>query len=143
MELSSIFQYSCYNGGFSEDVCVIQFVLFPPHQCVQMKDAVNDESIEGDLYKESRGELQIATEIWIEPQCGAAYANNGKLQFLHGLTYNEFPKKVSEVSFLKVYLSIVIKRYLGTCNQGIQFIIQKLRVKKYKIKKLFINLLGP
>ena len=56
---------------------------------------MQDESVESDAVRDSKGELQIATEIWIEPQCGVASQNEKDLKYVEGLEYYEIPGKVS------------------------------------------------
>ena len=87
-------QRSSCNDVLSEDVCVIQFVLFSPHQCVRIREGFNEESVESETLREQKGELQIVTEIWIEPQSGVVQAKEAGLQYLNGLAYNEIPKQV-------------------------------------------------
>lgn len=95
--------YYCYiylqlkdcASSATNNVCVLQFVLFPPHRCVQLREGVQDESVESDAVRDSKGELQIATEIWIEPQWGVASENEKDLKYVEGMKYYEIPAKVS------------------------------------------------
>lgn len=63
--------------------CVIQYVLFPPH-CANrnggdMREFGSGSEDEIETEQESDIELQIVTEVWIEPQ--------------HGLVVNSLPSR--------------------------------------------------
>ena len=74
--------------------CVIQYVVFPPHNQVIMKQFVQDESIESDGMHEVEGDLQMVVEVWVEPQVGTMEVPNSPLHYIHGATYNVIPAKV-------------------------------------------------
>ena len=73
---------------------MLQFVLFPPHQCAQLRDGCQDESVESDAIREMKSELQFATEIWVEPQSGVVAGTNDGFKYTNGMKYNEIPQKV-------------------------------------------------
>ena len=79
----------------SENVCVLQFVLFTPHRCVQLRDESQDESAESDAFRDMKSEFQFATEIWVEPQSGVVGDTNDGFKYAEGMKYNEIPQKVS------------------------------------------------
>lgn len=79
--------------------CVIQYVIFPPHQKVLAKNGLlNDESAESDTLNELEGDLQMVMEIWVEPQIGTMDIPDCALSYIHGAKYHEIPQKVRKQS---------------------------------------------
>ncbi|XP_064137907.1 KICSTOR complex protein SZT2 isoform X5 [Loxodonta africana] len=73
--------------------CVVQYILFPPHS-TSTKDSfstdddndVEVEALEGD------SELNLVTEVWVEPQCGRVGPGPESWKHLQDLTYREIPQ---------------------------------------------------
>ncbi|VTJ60892.1 Hypothetical predicted protein [Marmota monax] len=73
--------------------CVIQYILFPPHS-TSTKDSfstdddndVEVEALEGD------SELNLVTEVWVEPQYGRVGPGPESWKHLQNLTYSEIPQ---------------------------------------------------
>ncbi|EAX07098.1 hCG2036582, isoform CRA_d [Homo sapiens] len=73
--------------------CVVQYILFPPHS-TSTKDSfstdddndVEVEALEGD------SELNLVTEVWVEPQYGRVGPGPGIWKHLQDLTYSEIPQ---------------------------------------------------
>uniref|UniRef100_H0XD15 SZT2 subunit of KICSTOR complex n=1 Tax=Otolemur garnettii TaxID=30611 RepID=H0XD15_OTOGA len=73
--------------------CIVQYILFPPHS-TSTKDSfstdddndVEVEALEGD------SELNLVTEVWVEPQCGRVGPGPGNWKHLQDLTYSEIPQ---------------------------------------------------
>lgn len=73
--------------------CVVQYILFPPHS-TSTKDSfstdddndVEVEALEGD------SELNLVTEVWVEPQYGHVGPGSESWKHLWGLTYSEIPR---------------------------------------------------
>uniref|UniRef100_A0A8I3X6X9 SZT2 subunit of KICSTOR complex n=1 Tax=Callithrix jacchus TaxID=9483 RepID=A0A8I3X6X9_CALJA len=73
--------------------CVVQYILFPPHS-TSTKDSfstdddndVEVEALEGD------SELNLVTEVWVEPQYGRVGPGPGSWKHLQDLTYSEIPQ---------------------------------------------------
>uniref|UniRef100_F6WZE5 SZT2 subunit of KICSTOR complex n=1 Tax=Monodelphis domestica TaxID=13616 RepID=F6WZE5_MONDO len=80
-------------GGNETPTCIVQYLLFPPHS-TSTKDSFstdddNDaevEALEGD------SELNLVTEVWVEPQCGRVGLGPEGCRHLRGLTYPEIPR---------------------------------------------------
>ncbi|XP_044530766.1 KICSTOR complex protein SZT2 [Gracilinanus agilis] len=80
-------------GGNETPTCIVQYLLFPPHS-TSTKDSFstdddNDaevEALEGD------SELNLVTEVWVEPQCGRVGPGPEGCRHLRGLTYPEIPR---------------------------------------------------
>ncbi|XP_037356879.1 KICSTOR complex protein SZT2 isoform X2 [Talpa occidentalis] len=73
--------------------CVVQYILFPPHS-TSTKDSfstdddndVEVEALEGD------SELNLVTEVWVEPQYGRVGPGPETWKHLQDLTYAEIPR---------------------------------------------------
>ncbi|XP_040830269.1 KICSTOR complex protein SZT2 [Ochotona curzoniae] len=73
--------------------CVVQYVLFPPHS-TSTKDSfstdddndVEVEALEGD------SELNLVTEVWVEPQHGRVGPGPESWRHLQDLMYSEIPQ---------------------------------------------------
>ncbi|XP_072505248.1 KICSTOR complex protein SZT2 isoform X4 [Notamacropus eugenii] len=80
-------------GGNETPTCIVQYLLFPPHS-TSTKDSFstdddNDaevEALEGD------SELNLVTEVWVEPQCGRVGSGPEGCRHLRGLSYPEIPR---------------------------------------------------
>ncbi|MBV97215.1 Protein SZT2, partial [Eschrichtius robustus] len=73
--------------------CVVQYILFPPHS-TSTKDSfstdddndVEVEALEGD------SELNLVTEVWVEPQYGRVGPGPESWRHLQDLAYSEIPR---------------------------------------------------
>lgn len=66
-----------------------------PSCCSFSTDDDNDvevEALEGD------SELNLVTEVWVEPQCGRVGPGPESWKHLQNLTYSEIPRAVSDFS---------------------------------------------
>ena len=61
---------------------------------MQLKEGFQNESVESDAFRDGKGDLQIATEIWVEPHCGVVESAGRALQYIDGMKYNEIPEQV-------------------------------------------------
>ncbi|XP_047581362.1 KICSTOR complex protein SZT2 isoform X2 [Lutra lutra] len=80
-------------AGEEKHTCVVQYILFPPHSA-STKDSfstdddndVEVEALEGD------SELNLVTEVWVEPQYGRVAPGPESWKHLRNLTYSEIPR---------------------------------------------------
>ncbi|XP_022353158.1 LOW QUALITY PROTEIN: KICSTOR complex protein SZT2, partial [Enhydra lutris kenyoni] len=80
-------------AGEEKHTCVVQYILFPPHSA-STKDSfstdddndVEVEALEGD------SELNLVTEVWVEPQYGRVAPGPESWKHLWDLTYSEIPR---------------------------------------------------
>ncbi|EHA99268.1 hypothetical protein GW7_04346 [Heterocephalus glaber] len=73
--------------------CVIQYILFPPHS-TSTKDSFStddDNDVEVEAL-EADSELNLVTEVWVEPQCGRVGPGPESWKHLQDLTYSEIPQ---------------------------------------------------
>lgn len=82
--------------------CVVQYVLFPPHSAHWGEGELcsNSEDDESD----AESELQMVTEVWIEPQYGFVKVGNARIAHLNGKPYYDLADMVSRV-FLRALVS--------------------------------------
>lgn len=75
--------------------CIVQYVLFPPHSVLWGEGELcsgSEEEIEADL--ESETELQMVTEVWIEPQFGVVKSSNPRICYLTNKPYYDLADAV-------------------------------------------------
>ncbi|XP_075411097.1 KICSTOR complex protein SZT2 isoform X3 [Tenrec ecaudatus] len=81
------------QAAAEKHTCIVQYILFPPHS-TSTKDSfstdddndVEVEALEGD------SELNLVTEVWVEPQCGRVGPGPESWRHLQDLTYPEIPQ---------------------------------------------------
>lgn len=68
--------------------CVVQYVLFPPHSAHWGEGELYSSS-EEDVEPESdaESELQMVTEVWIEPQFGVVKTSNSRIEYMNNKQY--------------------------------------------------------
>lgn len=75
----------------SNSSCLIQYVLFPPHCAYWYNDGSCSGSEEETEYE---SDMQIVTEIWIEPQYGRVKCQYPRIQYLENKVYYEIADEV-------------------------------------------------
>lgn len=75
--------------------CVVQYVLFPPHS-TWFGERDNHSGSEEELEPESEleYELQMVTEVWIEPQYGNVQTSSERLHYMDNIPYYEIAEVV-------------------------------------------------
>lgn len=78
--------------------CVVQYVLFPPHSA-HWGEGEFYSSSEDDVEPESdaESELQMVTEVWIEPQHGFVKTNVSRIGYMNGKPYYDLADMVSVI----------------------------------------------
>ncbi|KAJ8945629.1 hypothetical protein NQ314_009160 [Rhamnusium bicolor] len=69
--------------------CVIQYVLFPPHCAWLSEDMYSGSDEENEQSPEIEAEMQIVTEVWIEPQYGRVIPSNPRINYMDNKHYYE------------------------------------------------------
>lgn len=78
--------------------CVVQYVLFPPHSSWWGEGephSGSEEEAEPDI--ELDYELQMVTEVWIEPQFGNVQTDSPRLRYMNNRPYYEIADAVSNL----------------------------------------------
>lgn len=79
-----------------EASCVVQYVLFPPHRAWWADDTYSGSEDENDLEADCETELQMVTEVWIEPQFGTVVpSTNPRISYMNHKHYYELADVVS------------------------------------------------
>nr|CAH7745694.1 unnamed protein product [Callosobruchus chinensis] len=76
--------------------CIVQYVLFPPH-CWLGDDIHSGSDEDNEQSSESEAELQIVTEVWIEPQYGKVVPNNPRISYIDNKAYYEIADAICMV----------------------------------------------
>lgn len=69
--------------------CVVQFVLFPPHRAWREGEFTSSSEEDVDPDSETDPELQMVTEVWIEPQYGNVQPRIFRTNYLDNKQYHE------------------------------------------------------
>lgn len=89
--------------------CVIQYVLFPPHSAFWGEGepySGSEEEIEPD--SEAEPELEIVTEVWIEPQYGTVKTDNPRISYMNNKPYYDLADVVSALQYKLCFFSVII-----------------------------------
>lgn len=76
--------------------CIIQYVLFPPHSTSRSdsRELGSGSEDETDLEPETEIELQMITEVWIEPQYGYVTNSPPARSYMESEPYYKLADKV-------------------------------------------------
>lgn len=94
---------SDYSTSSNTLSCVIQYVLFPPH-CSnrgEIREQNSGSEDETDIEQETEMELQMVTEVWIEPQYGQVVHSPPCRLYMESEPYYKLADKVSR--FFQVF----------------------------------------
>ncbi|XP_077980912.1 KICSTOR complex protein SZT2-like isoform X2 [Glandiceps talaboti] len=85
------------GGGYDDDevyVCVMQYILFPPHTTT-LRDSFTADEVDPEFdTPEADGELQMVTECWIEPQSGIVFNSPEERNYLENLSFKQVAQAV-------------------------------------------------
>ncbi|RZC33025.1 SZT2-like, partial [Asbolus verrucosus] len=97
--------------------CVVQYVLFPPHRASWGDDLYSGSEEENDLETEYETELQMVTEVWIEPQHGKVQtSNNSRISYMNNKHYYELADVISQID-LQCINSLLTMEHLSLMCQ--------------------------
>ncbi|KAF5294731.1 hypothetical protein FQA39_LY00215 [Lamprigera yunnana] len=74
--------------------CLIQYVVFPPHRAWRESEFVNGSEEDVDPESESDSELQMVTEVWVEPQYGSVCLSDAQSSHFHNKCYYELAEVI-------------------------------------------------
>lgn len=70
--------------------CVLQYVLFPPHRASYFDELYSGSEEENELETEFEYQLQMVTEVWIEPLHGKVQIDsNARISYMNNKHYYE------------------------------------------------------
>ncbi|XP_020912267.1 KICSTOR complex protein SZT2 isoform X2 [Exaiptasia diaphana] len=99
--------------------CIVQYVMFPPYS-KPAGDAVKDWVDGGQApSQDTGGNLQMVTEVWIEPQFGVIDCKEKSLQYLDGLQYYEVPQAIFEADYKYVSAFLTFERLWCMCDDQV------------------------
>uniref|UniRef100_A0A6P7H3Q2 KICSTOR complex protein SZT2-like n=1 Tax=Diabrotica virgifera virgifera TaxID=50390 RepID=A0A6P7H3Q2_DIAVI len=83
--------------------CIVQYVLFPAHYASVCDESYSGSDDENEQYSDNEGELQMVTEVWIEPQYGTVVPNNSRISYADNKHYFEIANAVSYLILVECY----------------------------------------
>lgn len=97
----------------SNSSCTVQYVLFPPHSSWWGEgDAHSGSDDDGDVEPEIDCELQMVTEVWIEPQNGRVSTTSPRLNYMNNKAYYEIAEEVRTLD-LRCITSLLTLEHLS------------------------------
>nr|XP_022914806.1 KICSTOR complex protein SZT2-like isoform X1 [Onthophagus taurus] len=95
--------------------CIVQYVLFPPHDALAYDaDSFSEDEQEG----ETDTELQIVTEVWIEPQYGTVEVNqSSRVQYMENKYYYELSDEIRRSDYNCVNSLLTLEHLSLMCQQ--------------------------
>ncbi|XP_030748432.1 LOW QUALITY PROTEIN: KICSTOR complex protein SZT2-like [Sitophilus oryzae] len=78
--------------------CVVQYVLFPPHYNWG-DDYYSGSEDDTEPISDMDAELQLVTEVWIEPQYGTVLPRNSRINYINGKNYYEIADAINQVDY--------------------------------------------
>jgi hypothetical protein len=97
--------------------CMVQYVLFPPHRAWWSDDLYSGSEEENELETEFETELQMVTEVWIEPQHGRVQtSNNSRISYMNNKHYYELADVISQID-LQCINSLLTMEHLSLMCQ--------------------------
>ncbi|KAG5885699.1 hypothetical protein JTB14_002313 [Gonioctena quinquepunctata] len=99
--------------------CVVQYVLFPPHCAYPSDDTYSGSEEDNEQSSDFEAELQMVTEVWIEPQYGKVVPTNPRIAFTHNKPYFEIADMIYEVDF-KCISALLTMEHLSLMCQEIE-----------------------
>ncbi|CAH1982611.1 unnamed protein product [Acanthoscelides obtectus] len=95
--------------------CIVQYVLFPPHCCLG-DDIYSGSEEDNEQSSDSEAELQMVTEVWIEPQYGKVVPNNPRISYIDNKAYYEIADAICKVD-LQCISSLLTMEHLSLMCQ--------------------------
>ncbi|CAH0562057.1 unnamed protein product [Brassicogethes aeneus] len=97
--------------------CVVQYVLFPPH-CAWCggDDFYSGSDEENDMSSELDSEMQLVTEVWIEPQYGKVLPSDPRISYMDNKHYYEIADVICRID-LQCINSLLTMEHLSLMCQ--------------------------
>lgn len=89
--------------------CVVQYVLFPPYYDWG-EEFSSDSDEETNPPSELDTELQMITEVWVEPQYGKVVPNESRTSYFNNKTYRQIAEAVSY--FERLFKILFLYKYV-------------------------------
>ncbi|CAG9828371.1 unnamed protein product [Diabrotica balteata] len=77
--------------------CIVQYVLFPAHYANVCDESYSGSDDENEQSSDNEAELQMVTEVWIEPQYGTVVPNNSRISYADNKHYFEIANAIYKV----------------------------------------------
>ncbi|KAL1492858.1 hypothetical protein ABEB36_011037 [Hypothenemus hampei] len=99
----------------SDATCVIQYVLFPPYHNWG-DDFLSGSDEETEPISEMEAELQMITEVWIEPQYGKVVPSDSKMSYFNGKNYCEIAEAIRKIDFRCINVLLTMEHISLMCQ---------------------------
>ncbi|KAJ8923504.1 hypothetical protein NQ315_010082 [Exocentrus adspersus] len=101
----------------SNTSCVVQYVLFPPHHAWINDDLYSGSEEENEQSADVESEMQIITEVWIEPQYGKVLNSNPQISHIDQKRYYEIADVISKVDLQCINTLLTMEHLSLMCQE--------------------------
>ncbi|KAK4871539.1 hypothetical protein RN001_015663 [Aquatica leii] len=74
--------------------CLVQYVVFPPHRAWRENDFASGSEEDVDPETELESEMQMVTEVWVEPQHGTVRLSDFQTHLFNNKRFYELPEVI-------------------------------------------------
>ncbi|XP_018578793.1 KICSTOR complex protein SZT2 isoform X1 [Anoplophora glabripennis] len=97
--------------------CVVQYVLFPPHRAWLSDDLYSGSEEENEQSSDVESEMQIVTEVWIEPQYGKVLPSNPRISYIDHKHYYEIADVISKIDLQCINALLTMEHLSLMCQE--------------------------
>nr|XP_023016879.1 KICSTOR complex protein SZT2-like [Leptinotarsa decemlineata] len=99
--------------------CVVQYVLFPPHWAYSCNDdeAYSGSDDDNEQSSENEAELQMITEVWIEPQYGKVVPSSPRISYTDDKHYYEIADVIYTVDLQCINALLTMEHLSLMCQE--------------------------
>ncbi|CAG9759252.1 unnamed protein product [Ceutorhynchus assimilis] len=125
MRLKEGYQFAYSSSGIvtmvlevdleAKSSCLVQYVLFPPYN--NWGDdllSCSDEEMEPSLEQEA--ELEMITEVWIEPQHGKVVPSHSRISYINNMNYYQIADAIRKIDFRCINVLITMEHISLMCQ---------------------------
>ncbi|XP_048517774.1 KICSTOR complex protein SZT2 isoform X3 [Dendroctonus ponderosae] len=95
--------------------CVVQYVLFPPYYNWG-DDILSGSDEDMEPASEMEAELQMITEVWIEPQYGNVLPSNSRISYFNNKNYYEIADAICKIDFRCINILLTMEHLSLMCQ---------------------------
>ncbi|CAH1153732.1 unnamed protein product [Phaedon cochleariae] len=97
--------------------CVVQYVLFPPHYAYLGDEVYSGSEEDNEQSSDTETELQMVTEVWIEPQFGRVLPTNPRIGFTDNKHYYEIADVICQVDLQCISALLTMEHLSLMCQE--------------------------
>ncbi|XP_056646993.1 KICSTOR complex protein SZT2-like isoform X1 [Diorhabda sublineata] len=96
--------------------CIVQYVLFPPHCANVSEELCSGSEEDNEQSTDLEAELQMVTEVWIEPQYGKVVPSNPRITYADNKHYFELADAIYMVDSQCIHTLLTMEHLNLMCQ---------------------------